>query len=68
MTWLGWLNFALLQWWGVRLARVVTLAAEGRDGWALLGPVLPLSGWGGLRYVGRPRVLFMLRSGGASCC
>ncbi len=43
LTWVGWLNFLLLQWLGIRLAR---LREDGRTaGFGLLAPVLPLSGW-----------------------
>lgn len=43
------LNFLVLQWFGVRL--VPLLSAEDEPlGWALLGVVLPMSGWWGARY------------------
>ena len=41
-TWVGYLNFALLQWVGLRLYRQVE--ADGRvSGFGLLGLVLPLT-------------------------
>jgi len=61
MTWLGVLNFAVLQWFGVRLARVTEqrtrfvgtgtfLIAEVElvrvtVGWKLLRWIWPLTGW-----------------------
>ena len=52
-TWVGYLNFALLQWVGLRLYRQVE--ADGRvSGFGLLGLVLPLTGWWN-NYAPRPR-------------
>ena len=57
---LGLLNFLVLQWFGVRLARRwVTAAHSGgvdkvRDGWALLRWIWPLTGWWAA-YRGIPR-------------
>ena len=49
----GWANFLLFQWTGFRLARVIS--DDGRlRALAILGPVLPLSGWYG-EYVGWPK-------------
>jgi len=58
MTWLGILNFVVLQWFGVRLARVVPIVLnfgehnDGRIGtavdrshWRLLRWIWPLTGW-----------------------
>jgi hypothetical protein len=56
MTWLGFLNFIVLQWFGVRLARVmrtdvvgthlgVTLYRDVHVGWRWLRWVMPLTGW-----------------------
>lgn len=43
-SWLGALNYYLLQWSCFRLARSVV---EGKTvGWSVIGPVAPLSGWG----------------------
>lgn len=46
-SWFGLLNFLLLQWFGVRLARVVQLVGRRRvhRGWRLLRWVWPLTGW-----------------------
>lgn len=41
-TWVGWLNFLVLQWLFIRLARVTHSA--GTD-WAVLRWVVPLTGW-----------------------
>ena len=47
MTWLGVLNFVILQWFLIRLAKQV----EGQPGeyktvgWKIIGPILPLTGW-----------------------
>lgn len=58
MSWLAAFNFVLLQWVGFRLARMCE--EDGRQvAWALLGPVLPLTGWFGLGYVGFPRTRFL---------
>jgi hypothetical protein len=46
------LNVFLLQWVGFRLARVIEEDGE-QSGWAIIGPVLPLTGWGN-GYIGRP--------------
>lgn len=42
-TWIGWLNFLLLQWFGVRLMWWFMRADDKRIG--LLFPVVPLTGW-----------------------
>jgi len=44
MTWLGYLNFVVLQWFFVRYARVTDDRGE-TVGFRWLGPILPLSGW-----------------------
>lgn len=45
LRWFGWLNFLILQWFGVRLARIAD-GADGRTlGWTWLRWVMPLSGW-----------------------
>lgn len=47
MGWLGWLNFVVLQWFGVRLARVRTWKVgyghKYRYHW--MTRILPLTGW-----------------------
>lgn len=43
MTWLATLNFFVVQWFGVRVARVAE--ADGTTSWGLLRYVLPLTGW-----------------------
>jgi hypothetical protein len=58
VSWLGLLNFLVLQWFGVRLARVVRkefvtmhigldlpLYRDVTVGWKLLRWVCPLTGW-----------------------
>lgn len=53
------LNLFLIQWLFVRLARVTE--SDGRtNGWCLIGPVLPLTGWWS-RYIGRARPLVWFR-------
>lgn len=43
LTWLGALNFVVLQWFGVRLVRV---SADGRTiGWRVWRWIVPLTGW-----------------------
>lgn len=44
MTWLAALNFILLQWFFVRLARVVDDSGE-QIGWTLVWGWMPLTGW-----------------------
>jgi hypothetical protein len=44
MTWLGYLNFGVLQWLCVRLARERDDAGN-IVGYRWLGPVAPLTGW-----------------------
>lgn len=43
-SWVGWLNFLVLQWLCVRLQGEVDLD-DGATKWAFIGPVLPLTGW-----------------------
>ncbi len=65
MSWLGILNFFVLQWFGARLARVYsvqvdfgTMRAVGDStpiGWRLLRWVWPLTGWWSpYRWIARP--------------
>ncbi len=56
--WYGFLNFVVLQWFFVRLARVM-IKVEGErkwkpKGWIWLRGIVPLTGWwDDFRYVGR---------------
>lgn len=52
MTWVKFLNLTLFQWTGFRLARLIEESGE-QSGWAVLGPVLPLTGWE-WPYIGYP--------------
>lgn len=45
MSWLGLLNFLLLQWFFVRLARVVDKRTGRTAGWRVLRWPWPLTGW-----------------------
>lgn len=40
---LGFFNFAFLQWFGLRLAKVSH--DDGHETLSVLGPVLPMTGW-----------------------
>ena len=51
---LGLFNFVFLQWFGLRLAKVSH--DDGHETLSVLGPVLPISGWFGLGYVGNSTV------------
>lgn len=59
MTWLGLLNFVVLQWFGVRLARVfqrdVWTAGSPRVfvGFRLLRWIVPLTWWSNYRWIAR---------------
>ena len=52
-SWLFYLNFCLLQWFGIRLARVIgTVIVNGEEmpdgiplGWKLIKWIIPMSGW-----------------------
>lgn len=52
MTKLGKLNFYLVQWLFVRVARIVI--DDNTIGWCLIGPVLPMTGWR-TDYIGRAK-------------
>jgi hypothetical protein len=61
-SWLGWLNYLVLQWFFVRLARVID---SGRTvGWKWLVGVVPLTGWWSdfrfVRFHRRDAFLFLL--------
>ena len=56
LTWVGWLNFLLVQWLCVRIAGRIDHSGKFA-GWGLRGPVLPLSGWWGDYLPRRPRWL-----------
>lgn len=56
MTWLGYLNFLVLQWGFVRLARIVDSQTRRTIGWRWIGPVWPLTGWwNDYRFLGKAR-------------
>ena len=44
-TWVGWLNFLVLQWFFWRLASVEDTDTGKRVGWSWVGPVVPITGW-----------------------
>lgn len=46
-TAVGTLNFLLLQWFGVRVARVICADTGRLLGFRILGPIVPLTGWWG---------------------
>lgn len=53
ITWLGVINFLIVQWLFVRIARV-TDGAHRTIGWGFIGAVWPLTGWWGrYRVLGR---------------
>lgn len=43
-TWIGWLNFLVLQWFWIRLGREIDQAGRKR-GFLILTRVYPLTGW-----------------------
>lgn len=47
ITWLGFLNFVVLQWFFIRLARITNSFSDPTItiGWKILAPITPLSGW-----------------------
>lgn len=56
MTWLAALNFLVLQWFGLRLGRIVDIATQRTVGWRVLRWVWPLTGWWTpYRWIARPR-------------
>lgn len=59
MTPLSFFNRFVFQWAGFRLARVCDEEAR-QIAWSVIGPVLPLSGWG-RPYIGRDRALVTWR-------
>lgn len=56
-TWLGWLNRIILQWFFVRLARVMDRDEAGnlkQTGWCWLRGVVPLTGWStSYKFIGK---------------
>ncbi len=72
MTWRGWLNFLVLQWLGIRLARITHVAFVGEgestradlsaEGWGLIVFPAPLTGWWS-DYWPEPRVIRLGRRG-----
>lgn len=59
MTRLMALNFFVLQWFWIRLARTgiesTYTFTYRQDGWAIIGPVAPLTGWNEIPYIGRAK-------------
>lgn len=55
MSRLGAINFFVIQWFGLRIAK----SSEGT--WGILLPVFPLTGWR-TRYVPRGRYVPLLRA------
>ena len=46
MTWLGYLNFGVLQWLFIRLERTVDCNDHSKHiAWGIIGPIIPLTGW-----------------------
>jgi hypothetical protein len=45
MTLLFFLNFFLLQWFFIRLARVIDTNRNKQIGWTLIFGIVPLTGW-----------------------
>jgi hypothetical protein len=53
-TWLGLLNFLVLQWFFIRLQETVDEKTEAHERWDIIGPIVPLTGWWNRYwYVGR---------------
>jgi len=44
-SWLFWVNFLFFQWFFVRFAREVTMDHKTTTGFALVGIIVPLTGW-----------------------
>ena len=61
MTKLGAFNRLIMQWTGFRLARVVNIDLGRQTHWAVVGPVLPLTGWGS-KYIGNPTVRLQFKT------
>lgn len=45
MTWLGYLNFLVFQWFFLRLARIQAYGSLRTVGFVWLGPIIPFTGW-----------------------
>jgi hypothetical protein len=45
LTWLGLLNFLVLQWFFIRLGRIIDIDSGNTIGWTLIRWPLPLTGW-----------------------
>lgn len=45
MSWLGYLNFLVLQWFFVRLARIQDVETGKTVGYKFLKRIVPLTGW-----------------------
>jgi hypothetical protein len=44
MRWFGWLNYLVLRWFWLRLARVTDEAGE-ETGWTIIFPIRPSALW-----------------------
>ena len=44
-TWLFYLNYLILQWFFIRLARKIDKNTGNQIGWTVLKFVVPMSGW-----------------------
>lgn len=45
MSWLGYLNFIVFQWFFIRLARRIDMDTMEQIGWTWITRVYPLTGW-----------------------
>lgn len=45
MTWLGWLNYYILQWFFFRLAREYDNTDKPLNKFSIFFPIVPMSGW-----------------------
>lgn len=50
MSWLGNLNYYVLQWFFIRLAKEVDEKTDETIRWTILWGVVPLSGWDSRPY------------------
>lgn len=64
ITWLYILNFIVLQWFGVRLARCLDESGK-QTGWLVLRYVWPLTGWWSpYRWIARVTARLLMSQGG----
>jgi len=45
LSWVGWLNFLILQWFCVRLAYIENTETKEVEGYKWIKGVAPLTGW-----------------------